>query len=405
MQIEQTVVPNAIAQKKVVAVPQVKTASRLGYIDTLRFILTILVIMVHAAVTYGSLGDWTYNDPVRDELTSIVLSILVILSQAFFMGLFFFFSGYFTPRAFDRKGAVQFWKDRLLRLALPMALYTWVLSKVPNYINAVDNTGLQVSFLDYFRYTFWSQPDKGPTWFLFVLLVFCVGYTLIRLAARLGRPGQSNRFTNLATPTVGGMLLFALVMGIGMFAVSQIVPVGQTYTIFGIFDLQMAFFPQYILMFAAGMLAYRSQWLASLPGKTLRFWTWLSVGVAIFLPVFLLGGGAAEGRLEEYFTGLNLRCAITNMWFGLACVSFSAALTLWLRDRKNQNASFAAFAGANNYAVYLIHPLILVAISHWLRFMDLTPAVKFSIALPLTAAVCYLVSVALRQIPGVKAIL
>jgi len=405
MQIEQSVVQHAVAPTKAVAVPQAKTTSRLAYIDTVRFIMTVLVIMVHAAVTYGSVGDWTYSDPVQDELTSVVLSILVILSQAFFMGLFFFFAGYFTPGAFDKKGVVHFWKDRLLRLALPMALYTWILSTVPNYINVVDNNGAQTSFLDYFRWAVVNAPDKGPTWFLFALLMFCAGYTIYRLAARLRRQNQSNRFTHLPTPTVSSMLLFALVIGAGMFAVSQVVPISQTFTFFGVFDLQMAFFPQYILMFAAGILAYRSHWLASLPGKMLRFWTWLSVGLAIFFPVFLIGGGAVENGLDGFLTGVNIRCAITNLWFGLAGVSFSAALTLWLRDRQNQNAPLAAFVGANNYTVYLIHPLILVAICHLIRFTALTPALKFGTALTSTVAVCYVLAAVLRKIPGIKAVL
>ena len=38
-----------------------KAETRLAYIDTIRMIMTILVIMVHAAVTYGAFGDWTYH--------------------------------------------------------------------------------------------------------------------------------------------------------------------------------------------------------------------------------------------------------------------------------------------------------------------------------------------------------
>jgi len=68
-------------QARAVALPQAKAGSRLAYIDTLRMVLIILVIMVHAAVTYGSLGDWTYEDPSTDETSAIILSFFVKDSQ------------------------------------------------------------------------------------------------------------------------------------------------------------------------------------------------------------------------------------------------------------------------------------------------------------------------------------
>jgi len=44
------------------------------------------------------------------------------------MGLFLLISAYFVPGSFDRKGASRFLKDRLIRLGIPMAVYSWVLS-------------------------------------------------------------------------------------------------------------------------------------------------------------------------------------------------------------------------------------------------------------------------------------
>ena len=39
------------------------------------------------------------------------------------MGLFFLISGYFVPRAYDRKGATAFLKDRFRRLGIPLLLF------------------------------------------------------------------------------------------------------------------------------------------------------------------------------------------------------------------------------------------------------------------------------------------
>jgi glucans biosynthesis protein C len=89
---------------KTEAMEQVK-AERLSYIDNIRIVLTALVILVHVAVTYGAVGDWTYTDPhPSDTLTEVLLTLFVIDCQSFFMGLFFFLAGFFTPGSYDRKG-------------------------------------------------------------------------------------------------------------------------------------------------------------------------------------------------------------------------------------------------------------------------------------------------------------
>ncbi|HZW02954.1 MAG TPA: acyltransferase family protein, partial [Anaerolineaceae bacterium] len=116
-------------------VPQAQTnvltrsGVRLNYLDTLRVILISLVIALHAAITYGALGDWTYVDPAQDEITSILLTLVTGTVQAFSMGLYFLISGYFTPRSYDRKGVFSFWKDRLLRLGIPLIVYTFALNR------------------------------------------------------------------------------------------------------------------------------------------------------------------------------------------------------------------------------------------------------------------------------------
>ena len=147
-------------------------------------ILISLVIALHTAITYGAIGDWTYVDPAQSEITSILLTFVTTIVQAFSLGLYFFISGYFTPGSYDHKGLARFWKDRLLRLGIPLLLYTFALSRIPTYIAGVARGEESASFWQYFGRTFITGADEGPTWFIFALLLFLVGYTLWRLATR-----------------------------------------------------------------------------------------------------------------------------------------------------------------------------------------------------------------------------
>ena len=394
-------------QTRPAAAARTTAASRLAYIDMIRVVMTIMVIMVHAAVTYGSLGDWTYEDPAAtDELTGILLSLFVIISQSFFMGLFFFYAGYFTPGALDRKGLGSYWKDRLLRLAIPLLAYTLVLSRVPNYINAVANDGVRSSFWQYSLRTFWNDADGGPTWFLFALLVFCAVYTLWRLASRFIDPDRLAWTSRLPVPGTKTLLALGLVISASMFVIAQtVMPIPDDYRLFGAISVRVGFFPGYILLFIGGILAYRNNWLARLEGKSLRFWAVFSAVLVLALPALLILGGAADGYFDQFMSGTSWRCILTSLWMGMAAVTFSMALTLWLRGRVKPQSRLAAFAGPNTFAVYLIHPLVLVPICYGLSFHALHPIVKFGLASLGTVIACFILAEGLRRLPGLKSVL
>ncbi len=405
MQTISNAIPAAASPARPAAATKVKAESRLAYIDIIRMILIILVIMVHAGITYGAFGDWTFADPtlVKDEITSIGLSLFNFICQSFFMGLFFFFSGYFTPGSFDRKGMGRFWKDRLLRLAIPMLLYTYLLSRVPQYLNAIAH-GWSGSFWRFTAQTWWTQADAGPTWFLFALLVFSLAYTVWRVAAR-GLRLDLAWASRLLAPGTKALLLAGLIFGALMFAVAQVWPVAQSYHALNAYNLMLGFFPFYILLFAGGMLAYRSGWLTQMDGRMLRFWAPFSAALIVLLPVLMVLGGAITDGLNAYVQGPTWQCLSLSLWFGLTCIALCATLTLWMRERIAPQNRLAAAAGPNTFAVYLIHPLVLVPITYALMYFTLPPFPKFLLASAATVIICYAAASVLRRIPGARAIL
>src|SRR5215475_4346458 len=111
---------HAIPIQAVAAVePRKRVAARLDYLDTLKVLLTVLVIAHHAGQPYGPTGGrW----PLFDAQRATILGPFFSVNAAFFMGLFFMISAYFLPSSFDRKGVSTFLKDRLLRLGIPFVV-------------------------------------------------------------------------------------------------------------------------------------------------------------------------------------------------------------------------------------------------------------------------------------------
>ena len=149
-----------------------QTRTRLSCLDNLRVVLTALVVLHHAAVTYSHIPLWYYYEAPHDG-SATALDVFLALNQAYFMGFFFLIAGYFTPGAVDRKGVGRFARDRLVRLGIPLLLFVIVVRAV------VGIPGWSVSGLPYAEYYVLSW-DPGPTWFLEVLLVFSLVYAVVR---------------------------------------------------------------------------------------------------------------------------------------------------------------------------------------------------------------------------------
>ena len=70
---------------------------RLLYIDNLRLMVIIFVVMHHLAVMYSGFGSWYYVEaPHLDTLSTIWFAFYLSFQQGYFLGLLFLISGYFA---------------------------------------------------------------------------------------------------------------------------------------------------------------------------------------------------------------------------------------------------------------------------------------------------------------------
>jgi hypothetical protein len=103
-------------------------APRLAWIDNLRTLVILLVVNMHACVTYSHVGGWYLKEaPEPPMAVKVVFVFRQGHLQAFFMGLLFFLSGVFAHRSFERRGPGPFLRERCIRLGLPSLLYMLVI--------------------------------------------------------------------------------------------------------------------------------------------------------------------------------------------------------------------------------------------------------------------------------------
>ena len=379
---------------------------RLAFIDNIRWVMIILVVSMHAAVTYSHLGSWYFmeNTPVSKPEVFVFGTYQAWL-QSFFMGFLFFIAGYFVPKAYDTKGAGKFLRDRAVRLGLPLLVFVFILQPVSVWcIYLFDRPGLDISFgqlySNYLRSGRWIG-GTGPLWFCEALLLFCVGYTLCRLAGRwFVLPVRTRE--GLSVPrnrTIWGLV--AVLAGLS-FVVRIPWPNGTSF-----YNLQFCYFSQYVLFFCVGTLAYRGDWLRQFTVATGNYWLRAALigGMALWLGNIVLGG-ALQGEFAAYQGGWHWQSLIECCREQLAGVGLSLFLLVWFRERFNRQGAVARFFSANAFAVYVFHAPVLIALGKCLTRWHGPLLVKFVALTALAVGLTYLLSaLVLRRTPLLKKIL
>lgn len=333
---------------------------RLYYLDTLKVMLTILVVFHHAAEAYSPYSAWVYKPSNKDEMMPLIWHFNSV-NAAFFMGLFFFIAGYFVPRSYDKQGIWLYVKKKLLRLGIPVVLVT--------------------AFLTYAT----GQLEVGHLWYVESLLLFCLVYALVR---RFVSPIQVKSNVSL-----GGLLAVALVMGVGGYFIRQVSPQDNWIWVLGFIHIEPAHYLQYVIMFVLGVLAYRGQWLTKMDNRIGA--VSLLIGSALAVGDYVRNDGAWNNFVYQWF----------GIYESLLCVFFSFGL-LWLfREFVNGTNAFQNWCSQQAYGAYVIHLFVLLAVQNATDSIMLPGIVKFFIIGIVASVISFVVTYLLRLIPGVKKIL
>jgi peptidoglycan/LPS O-acetylase OafA/YrhL len=370
-------------------------AQRDLYIDRLRSVMTVMVILHHTAITYGAPGGWFWTELKPSAApSSLLLTLFVTTNQAYFMGFFFFLAGYFTPASLQRKGYARFVGDRFLRLGLPLLAFGLIFGPLTAaLVNYAKGDGFWLVFPWLWRH---REFINGPLWFAQALLIFSLAYCVWRAIA--GAPLAPPQRLPKPVPSSRWWLLSALAVGVAALAIRQFVPTGVN-----VFGLQLGYFASYIFLFALGIAAWRYDWLRQLTWKNARTgiiamviaWPLMPIGIAVSHTLY--GAGKAN-----FSGGLSWTAILYALWEPFVAWGLIAAWLLLFRARMNQASAFWNWLNRRAYAVYIIHPPVLVAIALLLHGWVAPALVKFAIVGLLASAATWLASDPLVRLPGVR---
>ncbi|OBT44072.1 hypothetical protein VE00_04514 [Pseudogymnoascus sp. WSF 3629] len=364
-------------------VPQNHT-ERLYYLDNFRTYLTALVICHHVAVPYGGLGFWFYSSKLYPSGSSPTLSAFNALNQSYFMGSFFFLSGYFSNRTLKRKGAKSFLKTKFLKLGVPLVVYT--LLGVPAQIAILklynkDVFGWEV-LTDY-----WKTLDgvKGPMWFSGLLLVFDSVAALCPSIPEF-----------LAQPSI--LPSFILDLG-AAWLVRLVNPTGAKIAFL---NLKPIYLPQYVASYVLG---------ASLDSPPTPPVTKTTHNVLLASTVVSSTAlvGLHLNKLRPYSAnailgGSSLPALTYAVWNETTGYLLGTTILRLFKTSRWLNRSWGNI-GKYSYAAFLVHPIICVAAQIWTEEWHALPVIKATVLSTVSVVGSWSVGWALVRVPGFGSVL
>ncbi len=375
-------------------------ANRLPFVDNLRSMTIILVVTMHAAVTYSNFGRWYFMEPApKDQPTLLFFGMYQSFLQAWFMGFLFFLAGYFVPPSYDRKGPRKWIADRAVRLGIPALIYMLLVEPfIDFFLMPMFRRGNVNGLGDHWlRYITSGKilEGTGPMWFAVALLIFSLVYAGLRWIPLPSLP--------LQIPSNGGVVVLILTIAICTFLVRLVQPIGMA-----VLNMQLCFFSQYVILFVLGIAARRGDWLLRIPYKFGMRWlvAALTGGTALWLAVFV-GGGALSGVDFAVFNGgRHWQSAGFSLWESYFCVGTCLGLIVLFRDKFNSDGRIARFLSDNAFAVYVFHPPLLIAVTMALHPLAAPPIVRFAVASVLAIGVSFLAGeFVFRRVPLLKKVL
>ena len=346
------------------------------------------VVVWHTCTAYLAGSDWYYMQRTTSKVWSTVAFPAAIIS-IFALGPLFLVAGWFSARSLAHRGPGEFARGRLLRLGVPLIVFIYLIDPLAGYRGALGQ-GRSPSLV---RYLMVRKSEAGSMWFVAALLVFSLGYALLRRVhpapAAARRPGA-----RLIVTAAG-------VIAVAAFLAWQWWPLDDA----GAFlNLRWGLWPQGAVLFGVGVRAGEAggglEELTAWAGRL----GWIALGALSVLVAF--GGYAqARGVFASMLHGGGWSTMVLAVLYGTISVAFTVWFTVLVRARWSADRPILARAGRASYATYVLHPLVLTAIMVLFASLVVAPELKFLLVSMVAVPVCFVVGYALTRLPGISTLL
>lgn len=306
--------------------------TRKHYIDNIRWVTVVLVILYHVVYMFNSKGVIS-----NIGVTGIPqMDVILYFIYPWFMCLLFVVGGMSARYSLEKRSGKAFAGDRARRLLVPSVagifILGWISGWVTNQYTDMfgGNGNLIPGFIKYFIF---CLMGIGPLWFAHELFFASMILLLIRLIDKKDKLWELGGKVNM-------VLLFPMVLLVWGSAWIFNTPLIEVYRN-GI----------YILMFLLGYYVFSHEEITDALAKHHIWLAVLAVGAGIGYTVYFYG--------ENYASQSCLKHPFTNIY---AWLMILAVLGVF-KARFDHTDRFADYMTKRNFGFYVLHypPMVLIA--------------------------------------------
>ena len=339
---------------------------RYVYLDNLRAILMLMGLVLHSCAAFSVSGYWlvTYIEPLTwaDTVNQLI--------HWFRMPLFFIISGFFGAYLLLKYSIMQFLKNKMMRIGLPLITAILVFNTLQaGMLSVVNNQPFAQTY---------QQIGSGHLWFLINLLLyfFILGCLRPIINSLTERSFQSYLAIILPVSLIGFPVIYLGLLALNKIGLDIYAPIIGGTSVFVLFS----YFDYFMLGVIFGYLGHDVCW------RYLNQHRYRVLSFVLFVIIALV----LINHIKDVFADVPVVIEITSTLQERWLVVATSMVILWLAKHLLQTTHpISMWLFSTSYTVYLSHhffvlSLIITCNQLYLSGIKLPATVAFVLVLTLT---------------------